>query len=207
MASWSAPRSFPKASGWRFRPTGSRCTASSLPPCRRCFTRETDETVGETVGETVDETGIRGPAVGPSRAKPAAQAPQNRGRPRSSETSRPSSRRKRRAAAASARPTPRSRTAIAAVEPRRPASTPPSCRSDSDIDSDIVGHAGRKAGHPRRVVFVIEGGRSRDDVAALQAVARAVAEAGRRSSWCGMAWASSRRCRSGALSDEPSLIC
>jgi len=38
---------------------------------------------------------------------------------------------------------------------------------------------GEKAGHPpRRVVFVIEGGRSRDDVAALQAVARAVAEAG-----------------------------
>lgn len=38
---------------------------------------------------------------------------------------------------------------------------------------------GEKAGHPpRRVVFVIEGGRSRDDVAALHAVARAVAEAG-----------------------------
>ncbi len=38
---------------------------------------------------------------------------------------------------------------------------------------------GEKAGHPpRRVVFVIEGGRSRDDVAALQAVARAVAKAG-----------------------------
>jgi len=38
---------------------------------------------------------------------------------------------------------------------------------------------GEKTGHPpRRVVFVIEGGRSRDDVAALRAVARAVAQAG-----------------------------